>query len=102
MRVERTLVLWNLVLHFSACGTRSGIVDFRVTFFCAWNALWYCGIPCYIFPRVECAIVLCYILLRMECALVLWNFVLHFSACETRFGIVELFVVCFSVCNVLW
>ena len=28
LRVERALVLWNIVLYISACGTRSGIVEF--------------------------------------------------------------------------
>ena len=63
----RALVLCNFVLYFSGCGTRSGIVEFRVIFFCVRNALWYCGILCYIF-------------LCVERALVSWNFVLYFSA----------------------
>ena len=59
------LILWDFVLYFSACGTRSGIVEFRVIYFppvlytwcmnvvtppkktktccifCVWRALWY-------------------------------------------------------------
>ena len=31
--VERALVFWNLVLYFSAGGTRSGIVEFLIVFF---------------------------------------------------------------------
>ena len=73
LRVERTLVLLNFVLYFSACGTRSGIVEFRVIFFCVWNALWYCGISCYIFMR----------------------------ASRTRSGIVEFCVIFFRVWNAL-
>ena len=33
MQVERALVLWNFVLYFFACGTRSGIVEFCVIYF---------------------------------------------------------------------
>ena len=50
--------------------------------------LWYCGIFCYIFPRVERALVLWYIFPRLEHSLVLVNFVLYFSACGTFSGIV--------------
>ena len=105
LRVEHALVLWNFVLHypvcgmcsgivqlrvhFFACGRRSSIVELRVIFFCVWNALWYCGILCYIFPRVEPA-------------LELWNFLLCFSKCGTRSGIVEFFVIFFCVLNALW
>ena len=32
LRVERALVLCNFLLYFSACGTRSGIVEFFVIF----------------------------------------------------------------------
>ena len=58
--MEHALVLWDFVLYFSACGTRSGIlevcvifsvcgkrsgiVEFRVIFSLLWNALWYSGI----------------------------------------------------------
>ena len=48
--------------------TCSVIGESRVVFFSVWNALWYCVISCYIF-------------LRVERALVLWNLVLCFSAC---------------------
>ena len=48
-------------------------VEFRVIFFCVWNALWYCGISCYIF-----------------------------SACLTRSGVVEFCVIFFCVWNSLW
>ena len=87
--VERSLVLRNVVLYFSECGTYSCIVDFCVIFVCVWNALWYCGI-------------LCYIYLCVELALVLWNFVLFFSACGTRSGIVEFLVIFICMCNALW
>ena len=30
--MEFALVLWNMVIYFSPCGTRSGIVEFRVIF----------------------------------------------------------------------
>ena len=76
--MERALVLWNFVLIVSVCETNAGIVEFCVIFFCVpveralvlWNfmldfALWYCGILCHIF-------------LRVECALILWKFVLYF------------------------
>ena len=53
LHVERTLVLWNFVLHFSACVTWFGIVEFCVVFFCMWNALWYHGISCYIILCVQ-------------------------------------------------
>ena len=57
-RIERALVLWDFMLYFYACWMRSGIVKFWVIFFCMWNALWYCGILCHIFPRVERALLL--------------------------------------------
>ena len=63
----------------------------RVIFYRVWNALWCCGISCYIFPCVERALVLWNFVLyfpRVERALVLWNFMLHFSACVMRSGIV--------------
>ena len=53
----------------------------RVIFFRVWNALWCCGILCYIFPRVYSA-------------LVLWNFVLYISVCGTRYVIVLYFPTC--------
>ena len=62
--VEHILVMCNSVFYFSACGKRSGImefclnifgcgtrssiVEFHVLFFFVWNTLWYCGI-CVIF-----------------------------------------------------
>ena len=92
------------------------VISFYI-FFAFYYLLWYCGILCYIFIRVERALifynvffhveralvlwnflsfflrvelvlVLCYIFLRVECTLVLWNFVTYFSACGTRSGIV--------------
>ena len=83
---------------------------FCIIFFCVWNALWYfvlyfyvcgtrSGILCYIFPHVERALVFCVIYFpRVERALIfcviffrvwnaLWYFVLYFSACGTRTGI---------------
>ena len=81
-RVERTLVLWNSVLYFSACGMRSGIVEFHVIYFRLWNSLWYCVILCYIFP---CGVR----------ALVLWNFMLYLSAYGMRSGNVEFCVIFF-------
>ena len=101
--MERALVLWNfslyfsacgthsgVVLYFSACGTRSGIVEFRVIFFRLWNALWYCGILCYIFLRMWNALwycgISCYIFLHVECTLILWNFVLYFPYIESSGG----------------
>ena len=78
----------KIVLYLSACGTFSGIVEFGGIFFRVWNALWYCGISCYIFPRVE----------RV---LVLWDLVLYFSACGTCFGIVGFSVIFFRVWNAL-
>ena len=65
------MVLCYCVLYFSACRTRSGIVDF----------------PCYNF-------------LSVECVLVLWSSVLYFSAFVTRSDIVE-FHVYFSACGLL-
>ena len=50
-----------------------------------WNVLWYCEILCYMF-------------LRVELALVFWSFVLYFSAYGTRSGIVEFHFI-FSVCG---
>ena len=85
LHVERALVLWNLVLCFSTCGTRSGIVSFHVIFICVCNVLSYCGIARYIF-------------LSVERTLVLWNFVLYFSACGTRSSIVE-FRVTYFLCG---
>ena len=101
LRVERALVLWSFVLYVSMYGMRSGIVDFcvifstfgtgsgiaefRAIYFCVWNVLWYCGISCYIYLRLERSLVLC-------------NFVLYFSACGTRSIIVESCVI-FSVCG---
>ena len=67
----RDLLLWNLW-------------NFVVYIFCVWSALWYCEILCYIFLRLERALVLC-------------NFVLYFSACGTRSGIVEFCVIFFCV-----
>ena len=64
-------------------------LKFCVIFFYVWNALWYCGISCYIY-------------LLMECALVLRNYVLYFSACIMRSSIVEFCVIFFCVWNVLW
>ena len=96
--MECALVLRNYVLYFSACLTRSSIVEFCVIFFCVWNVLWYHGISCYIFLCVERALVLWNFVLyflRVERALVLWNFVLYFSVGGTRSGIVE-FCVIFS------
>ena len=61
--------------------------------------LWYFV---YIFPRVEPTLVSCYIFPHVECALVLWNFVLYFSACGTCSGIVEYHVIFFRVWNVHW
>ena len=58
LHVERALVSMNFVLYFSACGTRSSIMEF-------------------------CAIFLC-----VEQALVLWNFVLYFYVFKTLSGIV--------------
>ena len=91
-------------LYFSTCGKRSGIVEFRVIFFCVWNALWYCGILCYNFLHVQRALVLwifCYIFLRVESALVLWNFVLYLSVCVTRSGIVEFCSIFFHILKFL-
>ena len=89
LRVELTLVLWNVVLYFSECGTYSCIVKFCVLFVCIWNALWYCGI-------------LCYIYLCVERALILWNFVLYLSVYGTRSGIVEFIVIFMCVWKTLW
>ena len=69
LRVERALVLWNVLLYI----------------FCAWNIICYYGISCYIF-------------LHVEYDLVLWNSVLYFSACGMHSGIVE-FCVIFSSCG---
>ena len=77
------------MLYFSESGTRSGIVKVCVIFSQEWNALWYCEIWCYIF-------------LRVELALVLWNFVLYFSACGTLSDIVEFCAIFFYVWNTLW
>ena len=93
------------VLYISACEMRSGIVGFRVIFsargmrsgilecciiiFRVWNAIWYCGILCYIF-------------LCVKRALVSWNFVSYFSVCRTRYGIVEFHVIFFCLRNALW
>ena len=76
MPVKRALVLWNFVLYISVCGMRSGIVQFCVICFCAWNAPWYCRILCCIFLHMERALVLCYVFPRVKRALVLWNSVL--------------------------
>ena len=82
--VECALVLWNFLLYFYACGTRSAIVEFCVMFLCVWDALWYCGILCYIFLRASgtrsgivkfCVIFFC---VPVEQPLVLCNFVLYF------------------------
>ena len=86
--MERALVLWNFMLYFSACGTHSSIMEFRVIFFCIWNALYNCGISFYIF-------------LSLEHALVLWNFVLYFSTCGMRSGIMEFHVIFSHVLKVL-
>ena len=79
----------NDVLYFSARGTRSGIL-------------------CYIFPRVECALILlCYIFPRVERALALfcyifcawnalWRYCVIFSACGMRYGVIVLY---FSTCG---
>ena len=93
--MERTLLLLNVGLYISDCGTPSGIVlNFSVCgtrfgivlyIFCVWNVLWYCEISCYI-------------ILRRECTLVFWNPVLYFSTCGTRSDIVE-FCVIFSACG---
>ena len=56
--LERSLVLWNFVLYFSAFGTRSGIVECCVIFFFSFNVLLYCEFFCYISLRVERALVL--------------------------------------------
>ena len=96
------VLLKKNVLHFSVRGTRSGIVDARVICFCVWNALWYCGFSSYIFPHFECALILCFIFPRVEGALVLWNFLLNVSTCGTRSSIVEFCVIFSRVWNVLW
>ena len=99
-RVEQTLILWNVVLYFSDCGTYSCIVDFLLylsafgtrygimeccaIFIRMWNVLLYCEILCYIF-------------LRMERALVLWKLLLYLSSCGTRCGIVEFCVLFFHI-----
>ena len=64
-------------------------------------ALWYCIISCYIFLRLERDLVLCNMILHVERALVLWNFVLYFSACGTRYGIVEFCDIFLCVWNAL-
>ena len=64
-------------------------LEFCVIFSRRWNGLWYCGILCYIF-------------LRVEHALVVWNFVLYFSECGTCSGIVEFSIIYFCMWNALW
>ena len=99
---------------FSVCGTRSGIVEFRVVFFRVWNALCYCVIyifacgtrsdiveSCVIFFRLCKALWYCgisyYIFLCVECALVLWNFCYIFLLVECALVLWN-FILYFSAC----
>ena len=68
-------------MFFSACGMRSGMVNFCFIFFCVWNALWYSGF---------CVLFLC---VPVERNLVFWNFVLYISVCGTCSNMVEFCVV---------
>ena len=65
--VECALVLCNFVLYFSICSMCSVILVLCFMFFCLRNALWYCGILCYMF-------------LHVERALLLWISVLYFPS----------------------
>ena len=96
-RVERALVFFVIYFPtflFISCCIILTLISF-IFFHSAFlkisliYALWYCEILCYIFPCLERALVLCYIFPHVENALVLWNFLLYFSTCGTRFGIVD-------------
>ena len=70
--------IWYFVLYDSACGTHFGIL-------------------CYMFPRVECALVFCVIYFRMWN--VLWYFLLYFLHVERSLVFFLLFL---CVWNAFW
>ena len=95
--------LWYFVLYFSACGTRSGVLCYiflrveRALVFCVifslmWNALW-----CFVLYIFRVWNALWYFVLYI---LRLWNphwyLVLYFSACGTKIGV---FCYIFSACG---
>ena len=85
------LSLWycGILIYFSACGMRSGIVKFCVIYFLYVKGPWYCIIPCYIF-------------LCSECDLVLWNLCyILMHASTTHSNIVEFCVLFFCLWNTL-
>ena len=105
LHVEWAPALWSFVLFFPACWMCSVIVEFSVLFFFVWNALCYCGFSCYIFPLMKIGLLLLiFVLYFSACGIRsgIMEFCDILSGCETRSIIVEFHVIFFCIWNALW
>ena len=110
------MMWWSVGLYFSACGTRSGIVEFRVIYFSAHveSALILCNFMSYIFfcaivgttrsDIVKVRVTHFSSRVREKRSLILCNFGLYifFRLCGTRSRIVESRVIYFFLDRVEW